>query len=79
MATSIRILTPGGGRPRAFTSVGHKAVVIKPEMIDDWTRQVREAYGDVGRLLPYVWFDEPDEDDPLPPGATRVPPISDKA
>ena len=63
----------GDWQTRGVHKKGSKSETITPAEIDKWTEEVRVAYGDVGQLLPYVWFDELDEERPLPPGASRTP------
>lgn len=63
----------GEWQTRGVHKKGQKSEVITPDEIDKWSEEVRLAFGDVGQLLPYIWFDEVDEDRPLPPGASATP------
>lgn len=61
----------GDWQTRAVHKQGHRSDVITPAKIDMWTEEVRTAHGDVGQLLPWVWFS--DRPAVLPEGASQVP------
>jgi hypothetical protein len=54
----------GDWKTRGVHRKGQNAETITPEVIHEWTDEVWQAYADVGRLLPWVWFGNPPADQP---------------